>query len=791
MKTAFTRRTALKGAGVAAVAVSIGRLIGDLPAATGAATPEEMAGLRMHWGDLLTGRGSIVPGDADFAAAIGRIDAAIESSTAKLVSGPDRTRVFADLAFDDDAQMRTTWVRLEEMALGWATPGSSFHHDKRTLNTVLSGTADTHRLVYNDAQEEFGNWWSWEIGATRSLTNIMALLFDHLSAGEIASYCAAVDHFIPDPRYQFPDSRGKQLSTGANRVDICQATIVRGIVGQDPARLNEAVSALSPVWQYVTEDDGFYRDGSFIQHSTVPYTGTYGVVLLRGLARLFSLLGKSSYAVSDPSRTILYASVEDAFAPVVYDCQMMDSVRGRAVSRTDERSHDDAYLVIESILNLADAVDPSTAKRWQGMCAGWLRRDSFGNILDDATVPTVAAVKDLRASGVAPVAEPRGPRVFPSMDRAVFRGRSFAYALAMCSERITWYECGNGENNKGYHSGSGMTYLYDADNGHFDDEFWPTVDLNRLPGTTVDKTPLPEKVEGQWGSNTPAGGDWTGGAALDRYAAVGQHLIAPGDTGMRARKSWFFDGDRVVALGADIHGSSDAPVETIIENRNLHATGENILMADDGAVAPRLGDHVAVDDADWVHLDGVGGYLVLDESTLHALREERTGAWADINDNGPADSRTRRYVTLWLDHGVKPRAATYAYAVLPGATRRATAAEADDPSFAVQCNDAKAQAVRFMADRTVAINVWEATSVHGFRAEQPMTLIARRDRGRLHVAICDPTQQADSVTFVVERGGWRHASGDGVKATRSGNELSVTVDTADAAGRTQVITLTH
>lgn len=781
----------LKGAGVVGMAAAVGGLFGQLPTRAHAATPQEFAVLRSRWVNRLTGRAVSTDGDPDFAAAVERVDKAVRSALAQLIPGEDRSTVFADLNFTSDVDMRSTFTRLEHMATAWATPGSDFKEDPAVLREVLRGLSDTHRLVYNAGQQEFGNWWNWEIGATRSLANIMTVTHEHLTAGERAAYCAAIDHFIPDPRYQFPDSRGKQLSEGANRVDICQAIIVRAIAGEDATRLDDAVSALSDVWQYVTEGNGFFRDGSFIQHSTLAYTGTYGAVLLRGLSQLFALLGESSHAVSDPSRTILYQTVEDSFAPVIFDCQMMDFVRGRAISRASEQSHDNAYMVIESVLSLAEAVDDETANRWRGLCAGWLDRDTYGNVLERASLTRVALIKGLRAGSHRPIPEAQGPKLFPSMDRAVFRGTGWAYSLSMSSERIAWYECGNGENNKGYHTGSGMTYLYNSDNGHFDDDFWPTVDLNRLPGVTVDKTPLPDKVEGQWGNATPQGGDWTGGALLGGFAAVGQHHVAPGGTGLSARKSWFFGGEFVVALGSDIRSTSGLTVETIIENRNLHADGLNAITADEGRVARTPGEQVLLANPQWIHLEGVAGYVFPDEASVNVLREERTGTWSTINLKQPDDPRTRQYATLWFDHGRNPAGLNYSYAVLPGATAQTTAAVAADPSFKVLRNDELAQAVRFPSAGTTAINAWSPVSFDEFRIDQAMSLVATRVRNTLEIAVSDPTQKAASVTFGLLRGGWSIARGSGVSSRVEGQVLLVTVDTSDSAGGSRKVTLHH
>jgi hyaluronate lyase len=110
-------------------------------------------------------------------------------------------------------------------------------------------------------------------------------------------YLRAVDHFVPNSVVD----EYKGTSTGANRVDLCRVLALRGVEGETPAKITLARAALSPVFPYVTSGDGLYADGSFIQHTYVPYTGTYGQVLLDGFARLFVLLHGSPWAVTDPS----------------------------------------------------------------------------------------------------------------------------------------------------------------------------------------------------------------------------------------------------------------------------------------------------------------------------------------------------------------------------------------------------------------------------------------------------------------------------------------------------------
>jgi hypothetical protein len=52
-----------------------------------------------------------------------------------------------------------------------------------------------------------------------------------------------------------------------------------------------------------------------------------------------------------------------------------------------------------------------------------------------------------------------------------------------------------------------MTYIYSTDLAQFSDDFWPTVDPYRLPGTTVDVT---SRADGS-GQSYLSPNNWVGG----------------------------------------------------------------------------------------------------------------------------------------------------------------------------------------------------------------------------------------------------------------------------------------
>ncbi|MCF3138170.1 polysaccharide lyase 8 family protein [Paenarthrobacter sp. AR 02] len=788
MSLQFPRRTLLQGAGALSLAAVVSSMFAENAWADTPPDASEFAALRNRWVDQITGRKVIQAGDPDFAAAIAALNSKAADSLAKLNRVSGRASVFTDLSLAKDAEMVTTYTRLSQLATAWATPTAAVFGDASVLADIKAGLADANALCYNDTKEEVGNWWSWEIGVPRALADAMVLLHGELSAAEIQSYSAAIDHFVPDPWLQFPPKRGKITSVGANRVDLCQGIIIRSLAGEDTGKLQHAIAGLSQVWQYVTSGDGIFHDGSFIQHSTTPYTGSYGVVLLTGLSKLFALLGGTAFQVSDPSRSIFFDAVEGSFAPVMVNGAMADAVRGRSISREANTGYDLGASAIEAILLLARAMDTATAARWRGLCAGWIARNTYRPILKGASVPRTALVKELQSVGVAPVAEQAGHRLFPAMDRTMHRGSGWALSLSMSSNRIAWYECGNGENNRGYHTGSGMTYFYTSDLAQYDDAFWATANYNRLPGTTVDTTPLPDKVEGEWGAAVPAN-EWTGSAALGDVAAVGQHLVGPGRTGLSARKSWFVDGDVTVCLGADITTASGATVESIVDHRNLHQ-GTNALTTASGTIADTTGNAVVLSDDRWVHLEGFGGYAVLDSSPLTVLRESRSGSWSAVNTNGSSTVQNRNFATLYLDHGAGASPKSYAYLVAPGVSAKECSKLAKGGQYVVIRNDATAQSVEFKAAKTTAATFWKPGTAGDLGASGPACLVYSRHGNMLSLAVSEPTQKAASLTLILPEGAWSSVvEGAGTLGTDASGRTTLTLDMSGLGGQARVVKL--
>ncbi len=929
------------------------------PATARAATDDQYDALRAIWVDVLTG-GDFDGSDPDFEAAVGRIDDDVASSIDLIDRSSDRPGVFVDMpyieedSYDASARIPLTLVRLQRMAAAFRTPGSRFEGDPNVLADVLAGMATTHQRIFYAGRSEFGNWYHWEISGPNALMNTCALVYEHVPAEALQRYIETVDHFIPDPHYQYIDER-KKPSTGSNRMLLCEAVAIRGIVGREEERITRARDGLTDVFVYASDGDGFYRDGSYLYHAGLPYTGSYGVTFVDRFANQLALYAGSPWDIGSAEREFAFNTVDLMLSPVVYDNLLMDSIRGRSISRATG-DHGGGHHVSEIVLRLAQAADDETAARWRAMVKGWIERDTHDDPLSDASVPRLALFKELlEDTSVQPASEPVNHKSFAQMARAVHRRPGWAYAIAMCSARVGRFEVVNGENLKAWHTSDGMTYLYNADNGQFMDGFWPTVDPNRLPGITVDTRRLSQLA----GSGSRPDTRWVGGSVLENeFAAVGMELNAL-ESSLRAKKSWFCLDDRVVALGAGITGGgghyaeavadahvnagsqaddnfgsdrrllvqqgspdvtseayfsfdlSDLPsevvsaslhvyaqledsdgneagidahgvletwdestltwntkpatgprlgsaqvnehrqwrvidvtshvleqltagadrvslalrqdpagaghsvwiasrefssysydpflyltlaeptetVETVVENRNLHADGTNTLTVDGERQPATLGWKAAFDDARWAHIEGVGGYLFPGGATLHALREERTGSWRDINVVESPDPMTRRYLTLWFDHGADPDAASYAYVLLPGISAERTAEIAADPGIEIVANADDAQTVRVPRLGIVATNFWRAGSARGVTVDQPCSIMIRERAGTLTVAVSDPTHLQDSLSIEVRRAGYHGWSSDEtVTVEGTHGAIRLRVDTSGSDGSTHQVT---
>nr|BFE50072.1 hypothetical protein GCM10017745_34990 [Saccharothrix mutabilis subsp. capreolus] len=175
-------------------------------------------------------------------------------------------------------------------------------------------------------------------------------------------------------------------------------------------------------------------------------------------------------------------------------------------------------------------------------------------------------------------------------------------------------------------------------------------------------------------------------------------------------------------------------------------------------------------------------------ATVDAARTARTGAWRDVNRGGGADPITRRYLTLWFDHGTDPTGASYSYVLLPGATATATAARAANPTAVVLKNTADVQGVS--APNTHAANFFAAGTCGPITVDAPCSVLVRRTGGQVSVTVADPTRKATTVLVTLTDNGFTTATGDPtVTVLGTSGTTRLLVEVGGSLGRSHTVTL--
>ncbi|OAR24264.1 hyaluronate lyase [Streptomyces sp. ERV7] len=701
----------------------------------------------------------------------------------------------------------TMYYRLRTIAVDWATPGSALSTRPETPDRLVTALDTLYRTQYNENTAELGNWYSYEIGVPYWLLQTVVALGDRLPAAGRERVLRPVLRFVADPNRRTSNAT---VETGANRADKALITVVSGALADDATRVAAGIAAVtdtagggaSDLTLRTTKGDGYHTDGSFIQHDVVPYPGHYGLVLLSAIAGLTYVTHDTAVGLAPAVREKFEQVVTDVHAPFLFAGSMMETVRGRMLSRQGETGHDAGHQFIAAAVLLARTATGETRRRLSRLAARWIAEGTWAPYLDVSDVGRFSGglqpvgVPEVEFAEQLPAVRARSGatalhRTFPQMDRMVHTTERWSASLGTGSSRICRYEAINGMNLHGWYTGDGVLYTFlPGRQGQYSDAYWPTVDATLLPGTTTkDAAPPPLLTEPPRTTRTFAGG----ARFDDRYGVQALDFVSQDGT-LSAKKSWFLTPDAVVCLGAAITDTSGAPVRTAIENRGLGEDGTPGLLIDGRPDTSPLGRPTVVRHARWLHLDGTGGYVLLDghaDKPLTLLREDRTGTWLGIdtgaNTHGTSTPYTRRYQKIVVAHGVRPAGASYAYAVLPGATatetRRATG------RWTVLANSEHTQAIRLDAHLTAAV-FFAPGAVDGLRTSGPTTAVWGRTPKGWSCALADPSQTQDSVRVTVDVAAHRVVRADPtVTVVATHPRLVVDIEVAGSLGATHSFTV--
>ncbi|EOB7055031.1 polysaccharide lyase 8 family protein [Staphylococcus aureus] len=530
------------------------------------------------------------------------------------------------------------------------------------------------------------NWWDYEIGTPRALTNTLLLMDDMLTKDEMKNYSKPISTYSPSSDKILSSVGESEDAKGGNLVDISKVKLLESVIEEDVDMMKKSIDSFNKVFAYVQDSatgkgrNGFYKDGSYIDHQDVPYTGAYGVVLLEGISQMMPMIKESPFKTSQDNAT-LSNWIYEGFMPLIYKGEMMDLSRGRAISRENETSHTASATVMKSLLRLSDTMDDSTKAKYKQIVKtsvesdlSYKQTDYLNSYSDIDKMKSLMADSTISTNGLT-----QQLKIYNDMDRVTYHNKEldFAFGLSMTSKNVARYESINGENLKGWHTGAGMSYLYNSDVKHYRDNFWATADMTRLPGTTT--------LNDMPSTNTKNDNSFVGGTKLNnKYASIGMDFENQ-DKILTAKKSYFILNDKIVFIGTSIKStdSSKNPV-TSVENRK--ANGYK-LYKDDIEITT---SDVNAQETHSVFLESNDtkkniGYHFLDKPKITIKKESHTGKWSDINKSQKSDDKTDGYYEVTQKHSNSDN--KYGYVLYPGLSKDDFKSKKDEVTVVKQEDD--------------------------------------------------------------------------------------------------------
>lgn len=771
--------------------------------------------IRDYWKAELVGDMRGLESDQDLQNCIRQLDEKAKHYLNTMLDPSSSEHLWNDDAYNNaetGAKVTESLDRLKLISIQIWEPSSSLYQNKEAIAKVKAAMRFILDKKYGpNTVKGSSNWWDWEIGAPKAMVDITILFYDTFDQTMINDVVKTIDRFVPKADYRLNSSLKE---TGANLCDKVAIVIKRAALDHNDERMAHAKNCMSPLFGYSNSGDGYYPDGSFIQHNNIPYNGSYGYVLLDELTNCIIMLSFSDYAIDREDIAFYENTLLNHYIPfLTYGGNMADSVRGRAVSRKAQQGDTMGMQTMGVLLQYADvAATPTTKQAIYEQLKGIVDSKFAQPQNEDFSLLKYAdymRVKSLANNSALAAMVRNTYSVYSYMDRIVAQKDGFTFTVAANSLRMCT-EQGNSENLLGRYQGQGYTQIYNDDINQYNVDYNATVDQMRLAGVTT--------AHQQLGFLTAGQSRWSGGSTLDGVNGVSGFELtgnkklttltggfgSESDTGVTsgitAKKSYFVFGDKIVYLGSAINNlGTDANVdfvESIVENRKAFA---GMKLSVDGSEVVNANGTTTLTNPKSAYLTGKTantgiGYVFLENMELDVKRETRNATWNDVNKIAKFTDYTplsNDFISMSVNHGSTPSNDTYAWIVMPNVSRNEVDAYRANPTLVILDNNATLQAVKDQESGQSAYNFFTGgSSTDGIiSTNAAVSLVVKQTADGYELAVSDPTRSLDNAQITIK--GFTNlnhvgiVSGDAevVSTTSDGMSIRVNFISKDGAPR--------
>lgn len=725
----------------------------------------------------------------------------------------DRTSLWTKVTSDTkSADLTTQFKKLNTLAKAYGTKGTTLYQKKEVADDISSGLAFMTETGRYAGGKYYGNWWDWQVGVPQEFITTLFIMYEEIPKQQLQKYTNILSSYLPNPSQQLYGKSQDAIvdlqfipnfaNSGANRTDQALSCLGIGILANDSGKITQAVTSIKEVFEIVSSGDGFYEDGSFIQHYDIPYNGSYGNVLVKGVGKIFSVVADTPWQLETQLIDQFVTNVENAFIPLIVNGETMSMVNGRSISRAPSGTKEGfGSTTLYNLLITSEFANETSQVRLQETAKYWMLQNPNYYYNSARDFNDLLLTKELMANNaINSQTRPfTGSHVYGAMDRFVYGDATNMVGISMYSTRISSFEAINKENKKGWHTSDGMVYLYNSDQ-QFGDNYWPTIDFYRLPGTTVDTVTL--QNEDQFTSYRSKEAH-VGGVADGKDAVVAMNLNKNGSLNnskattmdLQAKKSWFvFDG-KIIQLGAGITGTTNASIETVVENRLLDSTSQYTFKNQAGKASENMTSQ-ATKANEWFLLNSSKenqsiGYLMLEDQKITTKKETRTGTYKEINAAFPSDKLYEgTYQKVLIEHGQQVSNGHYAYVTYPDATEQKLNELVTTNRFSVLANTEEVQVVKDNQSGTIGANIWGTNggTFADMSTNKPAALLVKKNGNQYTINVSDPRQSNEIIDVQLPNTVKSIQEKDEAISLKADNQ-TIAVNTKNALGKTMSITV--
>jgi len=634
---------------------------------------------------------------------------------------------FSDISNYTNAENGVHLSRVRDMARAYSRVGSAYKDSVRVYNAIVLALNTWYTL-----KPDHDNWWYDDINYPQSIGQILILMRYGLSP---------IGTTLENQLVSRMKIKTFKKGDGANTTDESLHYLYRACLTQNTVTLDSAATFSFEGISY-SFTEGMNEDDSFTAHGKQLYINGYGGEFIKTAYNIATFLEGTSYALSSSKKLMLNKLYLNTFVKAGRGSHRDFNTGGRGISRGSGITHSRSSGVFSAYLGDVRTVNP-----------------------------TLTVVLDSVSAGTHQL-KPVHNRYFRG-DYDLHIRPGYTFGVRTVSNRTVRAEKGNGENLLGKFLSDGATNIQRI--GPEYQNIYPIWEWDKIPGTTArdfSGDAGATITAADWGS-VPGVTAFVGGVSDSLYSASAYDMDF---NGVKAKKSWFFFDHEVVCLGTNITATATENLVTSINQcwlfGNIQTSNAGVTATIDSA----SNTSTALTAPNWVLHDKIG-YFFPTGGNITINNKVQTGSWSRINNTQSTTSLSGTVFNMWINHGVAPGNAKYAYIVVPNINDVTAMQNYNSTNIKIVKNSDTVQAVRHLGLDMMQVIFYKAGTVTdgtiSVTVNAPCALLFKQlSTANVLLSIADPSQQNGNinVTFSLPgiAGGTRY--------------LSATLPTGDLAG---------